>query len=341
MTATPTPASLRLSARWLARLAAAAVLVGFIATCVLVASASGLLEQARDAAAQDGGGALRREVALGDPQSWAETGRSARAALSVMSWSVAIALLAGVGAILTAHRAGASPKALRVLLPLLLLGGMASAARADRDADLAAAAAAVQTRSDIMIDTHVTRPFPAPAPDPGSPALGNASYALAALWENVDVAAANQMLVDIRDGAFPDEYWAMGQIVRAYMLFNCDSSFRPGRLTSEAEEALEDVLRRHLDLYSRLDEANEPTSWIIDGSENHDIMRRSVSLLGARILARDPARASVALPDGRLPAEHHAAWSAYFLRYLQERARKGLFVERASPTYAKYTLRCV
>ena len=166
---------------------------------------------------------------------------------------------------------------MRLLALALVL--VALPAAADRDADLAAAAAAAQTRSDTMIQTHVTRPFPAPAPNPGSPALGNAAYALSALWMDTDQAAANQLLVDIRDGAFADEYWAMGQVIRAYMLFNCDSAFRPGRLTPDAEEALKDVIRRHLDLYSRLDEANEPTSWIIDGSENHDIMRRSVNLL--------------------------------------------------------------
>lgn len=223
----------------------------------------------------------------------------------------------------------------------MLLLALALPARADRDADLAAVAAATQARSDTMIGAHVTRPFPAPAPDPGSPALGNAAYALSALWMDMETVAANQLLVDIRDGAFADEYWAMGQIVRTYMLFNCDSAFRPGRLTPEAEEALEDVIRRHLEMYSRVAEANEPTGWIIDGSENHDIMRRSANLLGAKILASDPARATLPLPDGALPAEHAAAWSAYFQRYLQERAKKGLFVERGSPTYAKYTLQSV
>lgn len=142
MTGTPTAASLRLSARWLARLAAAAVFVGFIAGCVLLTSADEMLEQARAADAGSERGRFRREVAVEDPQAWAETGRSARAAFSVMSWSVAVALLAGLGAIFTAHRAAASPKTLRAVLPLLLLGGLASTARADRDADLAAAAAA-------------------------------------------------------------------------------------------------------------------------------------------------------------------------------------------------------
>ena len=219
----------------------------------------------------------------------------------------------------------------------LLLAG--ATARADRDADLAAVSAAVQVRSDAMIATHVDRPFPRPAPDAASPALGNAAYALAALWMNVDVANANQLLIDVRNSAFADEYWAMGQITRSYELFHCDSAFRPGRLTPAAEEAIEDVLRRHLEVHSRLAEASDP--WIIDGSENHDVMRRSVNLLGSAILAADPARASVPLPDGFTPAEHHAAWTAFFARYLQERGRKGLFVERGSPTYAKYTLQSI
>lgn len=215
---------------------------------------------------------------------------------------------------------------------------LASPSLADRDADLAAAAAGTGARAAAMIDTHVTRPFPAPAPDPGSPALGNAAHALAALWQGTELALANARLVEIRDSAFPDEYWAMGQIVRCHALFHCDSAFRPGRLTPDAEEAIEDVVRRHLELYSRRDEALDPTAFVIDGSENHDIMRRSVNLLGAAILAADPAREAIPLPDGFRPSEHHAAWADSFVRYLQQRARKGLFVERGSPTYSKYTL---
>ncbi len=226
----------------------------------------------------------------------------------------------------------------RLAVAASVAGLLAPAALADRDSDLAAVASAVAARSQARIERAYTNPFPLPHPDTASPAVGNAAWALAALWKDVDADLANARLVEIRDAALPDAYWAMGLLIRTHELFRCDSLFFPGRLTPEAEAALRDLFRVELELHSRVIEADPAGAWVIDDSENHDIMRRSLNLLASGVLATDPAHASLALADGRTLAEHHEAWTAFFVAYLQERARRGLFVERGSPTYAKYTV---
>lgn len=224
---------------------------------------------------------------------------------------------------------------------VVALAVLASPASADRDADLDAIVAGFDARAANQITLHETNPFPAPHPGTASPAVGNAAFALAALWNDSQVDLANQRLVEIRDLALPDVYWAMGLITRCWHLFSSRGTLAPGRMSPEAQAAVEALFWDHVSAYSRVAETTCEGTWIIDDSENHDIMRRSANLLGAQALAGDPAWATRLLPDGSTVAEHHAAWTGFYLRVLQARGSHGLYVERGSPTYAKYTLQSV
>jgi hypothetical protein len=62
------------------------------------------------------------------------------------------------------------------------------------------------------------------------------------------------------------------------------------------------------------------------------------AFLALQALADLPEYRDRPLPDERLPREHVAAWTAHFTRYCAERARNGLFIEVASPTYGKYLM---
>src|SRR5690554_6888756 len=52
----------------------------------------------------------------------------------------------------------------------------------------------VGTRSQALIDRHFNDPFPSLSP---ATPVGNAAYALAALWKNQDTVNANQLIEDI------------------------------------------------------------------------------------------------------------------------------------------------
>ena len=91
--------SLRATARWLLRLAQIAIALAFVACVILLASGPGLIGQL--------GGSLRLEEGAELSNAWEviEAASLVRGALSVVSWTMPIALLAGIGAAVMAHRA--------------------------------------------------------------------------------------------------------------------------------------------------------------------------------------------------------------------------------------------
>jgi len=174
---------------------------------------------------------------------------------------------------------------------------------------------------------------------------GDLVYAIAALWLNENVDAANEMLASMGprpDGAprkyGPMDHWRLQQAHRLLLLYGSDAQLFPGRLSPAAEAALLWHTWEFVKSRSRLADADPERTWWLVGSENHDIMYKTTYLFGALVLSRAAQYAERTYDAGGTPAQHYAAWLRYFERYLDERARNGLFIEVASPTYQKYTL---
>ncbi len=174
---------------------------------------------------------------------------------------------------------------------------------------------------------------------------GDLVYAIAALWLNESVDAANGMLTAMGPTAEgtpgkyePMDHWRLQQAHRLLLLYGSHGQPLPGRLTRSAERALLWHTWQFVKSHSKLVDADPKHTWWLVGSENHDIMYKTTYLFGALVLSREPEYARLTYDVGGTPAEHYRAWLKYFERYLDERARHGLFIEIASPTYQKYTL---
>ena len=76
----------------------------------------------------------------------------------------------------------------------------------------------------------------------------------------------------------------------------------------------------------------------IDGSENHDLLRKSSYLLGAQILVESGRGGELVVSDQKPVSEHLAAWEDHFIRYFRYHAQEGLNVEQSSPGYNSATL---
>lgn len=170
-----------------------------------------------------------------------------------------------------------------------------------------------------------------------------------------------------------NDHWCLVNnqlLYRLYYHFGSNGNIAPGRLTMEAENALLD------ELWERTYEKNdisltEMSTWWMIGSENHDLITKVSSLISSRIFMNEPRFKDRRYPsygDGGAsgywfhyvadetgspgpkglsrrestetftPAEHYAAWVAFFREYFEQRGKKGFFLEVASPGYMSVTL---
>ncbi|MFB3826614.1 MAG: hypothetical protein ACE15B_07585 [Bryobacteraceae bacterium] len=160
------------------------------------------------------------------------------------------------------------------------------------------------------------------------------------------------------------------RLIMAYYTLGSKGNFRPPRLTTATERALLELLWERTAHKNDIALARQSTWWMT-GSENHDLNAKVTSLVSSRIFMNEPAFASRVYPDpghgggygywfhqmygpdagagpegrGRLAdgkqytaRDHYNAWVPFFKQYFAERARKGFFLERASPGYMKYTI---
>ena len=192
----------------------------------------------------------------------------------------------------------------------------------------------VATRLTGIVAKHVTTQFP-----PKGTCWGDVTYAFSALQSNQDVAGANALLASLETKyptvlsptLEPPCYWANALIARA-MLLNPAA----GRLTGPTALALKPLLLNFVQQRSRFADGMG-TVWLISGSENHDLMRKGAFLSFTQILMAAGNGATV-LADGKTVAEHHTAWTRWWKEYFRQRAREGIAVEIASPTYGKYSV---
>lgn len=217
-----------------------------------------------------------------------------------------------------------------------------------------------ETRVSNLLNAHVTSPWPTLPLCPGDPGYTDAkrndtgfgipSYATAALWLNRNAAQANALLTKVKvrqmTGGFctntntdgQENLW-LNNLLRPYFLYNDTSSFFPGRLTAAAQNNLAAQIWEWTNNFSVAATGDATNTWLIHDSENHEAQQKSMAFLGSQILKNLPAYNTRAYrSDGKTAAQHYAAWHKYWSEYIDERAKRGLYIEVASPTYHAYTL---
>ncbi len=211
-----------------------------------------------------------------------------------------------------------------------------------------AAATGYAIRTNSLIQVFFNHPWP---PLTGcTDHLGYLNYATAALWLNEDVANANSKLSAVQishvDGqnCSPSEdvsssnLW-LGYLLRPYLLYNTQSSYFPGRMSAAAQSNLVAQMWAYANPYSVLSQAADP--WLMYNSENHEAQGKSFNFLAAQVFMNTPGYQTKTYRDGSTVAQQYNAWHDYWSRYFDERAKKGLFIEVASPTYHGYTVQAI
>lgn len=186
--------------------------------------------------------------------------------------------------------------------------------------------------------------YDAPSVARNTGAWSDVGYGMAALWQN-DTEAGNECVIRVCTQYPPEEgsqsfesYFGMNLLMRMWYTFSDKSEIYPGRLSREAQTAIEkffyDYVRFNSDLTTAYD--IQPDRIHIRDSENHDIIQRTAFLLGSELLMMTDDYKNKDI-DGLTLQEYHDAWNKYFKYYFDCKARYGLTIETGSPTYSKYT----
>lgn len=234
----------------------------------------------------------------------------------------------------------------------IVAASLVTPAAALTDDELTAVRDAFDARRDQVLHRQVAMPYPPIKNADGHLNVWNRlDYALAALYLNVEVPAANEAVVaaarqsaenvnDARSAREGHFHWEAPLYCRIYEFFHTGSRFFPGRLSPEAAAAIRKVCWQWARTHSCRADAELSKTWHFWGSENHDAMRNCSTWGIAKILKDDPEYARQRYEDGSTPAEQYEAWTRYLTQCLRERIGRGLTVEMGSPTYSKYTLQC-
>ncbi len=122
------------------------------------------------------------------------------------------------------------------------------------------------------------------------------------------------------------------EYLRLYALFNSRTGLMKGLLSPRAQENIEKEIWRIAKANSKLAEARRGL-WDMEGSENHHLTSKSGDFLAAQYLRHIPAYANQRYDDGSTLAEQYDVRRRHFLGWYDERAKRGQFVEAASPSY--------
>lgn len=124
--------------------------------------------------------------------------------------------------------------------------------------------------------------------------------------------------------------------VRLYGLYNSHAGTFPGRLSAAAQTHMEDEffqIASHMKM-SEYEIANDPSVvWKSRGSENHTFASLSSFFLTAQFLKNSAEFANRPYEDGKTAARHYETWRRFISLMLEERVKRGMFIEVASPTY--------
>ncbi len=120
--------------------------------------------------------------------------------------------------------------------------------------------------------------------------------------------------------------------MRLYALMNHRTGAMKGPLSNAAMDNFEKGMWQVAKANTKLAEAKRDV-WDMEGSENHHLASKTCDLLATQFLRHIPAYADQKLGDGSTLAQQYEVRRAYFLRWFDERAKRGQFVEAGSPSY--------
>jgi len=178
------------------------------------------------------------------------------------------------------------------------------------------------------------------------------SFAFRAMWNDEQLDQANAALDEnceyylSHPKAFADRdsfYWGADILCRIVEFFGRHGSRAPGRLRAASEDRILAMMYAYAKDYSSLDGAEyiQSQTWHVWESENHHIQKFSALWQFSKLLAQSDSYREQRYADGKTPAEHYDAWTAYAKEWCRERARRGLFVEMANGDYGTHTLKGV
>lgn len=147
------------------------------------------------------------------------------------------------------------------------------------------------------------------------------------------IVRANEHIVAVQE-EYPDDtqsYW-----IRPLLAQIAADPALNRFLNDRAKRALKEQLFHAADeTFDLTDAGTDPYSvWHTEGSDNHNVMRKGTCLLTAQFLMNEPQWRDLKYDDGTTPKQNYDAWTAHWLEYLRQRAREGITIEIASPTYA-------
>ncbi len=184
------------------------------------------------------------------------------------------------------------------------------------------------------------------SPYPPSGTWNLVGTALASYWEN-DSERGDQAIfelqkttVQLAESCVVEDgfHWQAFELERVLFLFGQAGVFRAGRMSPEAEKAAKAALWSWVEPRARAVLVDPSRDWSVWGSENHHL-QMWFSLWGAlNLFASDPAYAGRAFADGSTVPQLKKGFDDYFKRWIRNRATRGMFVECASPIYAKYSV---
>jgi hypothetical protein len=194
-------------------------------------------------------------------------------------------------------------------------------------------------RQEATLTRQLTNPYP-------STGLWHTEdFALGAYGLNTSNALADaELIACLTNGLYDDVitnqsfHWHAYLQERILFLYSSQSEVYPGRMSTNAENAVLDMLWDWAEPLCTVDLASPELVNFYWGSENHHL-QAWVSFWGAaHVFKNHPGYQSRTYADGSTPAQMAAAFDVYFKAYIRACATRGLTVEVASSTYAKYTV---
>ena len=198
----------------------------------------------------------------------------------------------------------------------------------------------------------------------------------ALMYLNEDLEKATQLVLEGLEAASKAHHWDLFEnpmMCRMYYYFSNRAGKFKGRMSKKAERRLLEVLWERTVVKNDIHWARQST-WVLDGSENHDLSAKAACLVSSRIFMDEPDYKDRIYPDygfgggyyyghagyhgenseairvqvsgGRAnlkdgseykAKDHYEAWVAFFKEYVRERAKHGFFVENFSAGYSKHS----
>ena len=202
------------------------------------------------------------------------------------------------------------------------------------------------------------------------------------LYLNEDLEEANRIIIEYADKKLEQEkslnihHWDLfdnSMICRLYYYFSAPYGKFPGRMNEAAKDKLLELLWERTKFKNDIHWARQSV-WYLDGSENHDLSKKSSCLVSSRIFMNEPdykdrvypnlgfgggytymhagyhganaekirvdeSGGMANLKDGKeyTAKDHYKAWLEFFKKYISSRAEHGFLVEKYSMGYSKHS----